>query len=548
MGQKKKNKIILISIILLVICILLVGISYAYFATDIFKSNKNLFFKYITQISDEKEGLIETSLKEYLQKQKNTPYLDDGSITVNITAKNGQEQFSNTNNMNLTFEGQVDKKNKQVEQNISLNYLENVKFPLSYKKIGDTIGMQTTYIGNKYITTKLEESGTLTNIDTTASLEKMQELTNVPFSKEDWQYIKDTYLKVCNQQLQDNNFSKIEEANSKGYKLALNGEELKSFLVKLLETLKNDQRSLDKINEYIKAQKNSSKITASSIDNLIKDINNNTELNDQNLEITVYQNKGELTSLVIKINEVECKIQKTVTANDLQYNIEIQTNTEIIGKVGLIAKFAGLQTMQNITENYELTLEMEEMKYQYNYNNNVEFTQDVSIEAFQDENTLKLDEMEAEERNNFISAVIERIQSVNQSQMQELGVEETQNPLIYIIPQFDFVSSGMTSMNTVDFSEVEVNTFNQKFENYESTNLQGVTVKGLISTIQLNNEAQEDRNRKITEIHFAGEEYETTEQNLSVIKDSIELETAYRVEFERDEDTGVIYRAVINKK
>ena len=299
MGQKKKNKIILISIILLVICILLVGISYAYFATDIFKSNKNLFFKYITQISDEKEGLIETSLKEYLQKQKNTPYLDDGSITVNITAKNGQEQFSNTNNMNLTFEGQVDKKNKQVEQNISLNYLENVKFPLSYKKIGDTIGMQTTYIGNKYITTKLEESGTLTNIDTTASLEKMQELTNVPFSKEDWQYIKDTYLKVCNQQLQDNNFSKIEEANSKGYKLALNGEELKSFLVKLLETLKNDQRSLDKINEYIKAQKNSSKITASSIDNLIKDINNNTELNDQNLEITVYQNKGELTSLVI---------------------------------------------------------------------------------------------------------------------------------------------------------------------------------------------------------------------------------------------------------
>ena len=101
-------------------------------------------------------------------------------------------------------------------------------------------------------------------------------------------------------------------------------------------------------------------------------------------------------------------------------------------------------------------------------------------------------------------------------------------------------------LNNID--EEEVNTFNQKFENYESTNLQGVTVKGLISTIQLNNETQEEENRKIKEIHFNGEEYEVTDQNLVTIKDEIELETAYRVEFERNENSGLIYRAVINKK
>ena len=70
----------------------------------------------------------------------------------------------------------------------------------------------------------------------------------------------------------------------------------------------------------------------------------------------------------------------------------------------------------------------------------------------------------------------------------------------------------------------------------------------MISTIQLNNETQEEENRKIKEIHFNGEEYEVTDQNLVTIKDEIELETAYRVEFERNENSGLIYRAVINKK
>lgn len=98
-----------------------------------------------------------------------------------------------------------------------------------------------------------------------------------------------------------------------------------------------------------------------------------------------------------------------------------------------------------------------------------------------------------------------------------------------------------------EISEEEVATFNEKFEMYESTNLQGVTVKGLLSTIQLNNESQED-NRKIKEIHFDGEEYDVTDQNITLLKSSVETETAYRVEFERDENTGIIYRVVINKK
>lgn len=557
MEPKKSNKIILIIIVLLVILILLAGVAYVYFSTDTFKSNKDLFFKYMTQMGDEKEGFIETQLKEYFEKQKNTPYLDGGSLTVNITDSDNQEQFENTNNMNITFDGQVDSSSNQLIQNISLNYSNNVKFPVSYKQIGSTIGIQTSYIGSKYVAVNQDNLNSLTNnlnaedtlTQNSDSVGKLQEFANVQLTSEELQRIKDTYFNVLNQQLQDSNFSKIEEANSKGYKLTLNGEEFKTLIVKLLEDLKNDQSTLDKINEYVKIQKNSAKITTSDVDDFIKDINNNSELNNENLEIIVYQTKGKTNRFLIKTNEMELKLEKIVTGNDLQYNIELQiNNNDQTGKIGLIARFAGLQSMQNITENYELTLEAEEIKYQYNYNNNVEFTNSINIETFNSNNSMMLNEMNEEERNTFIQAVVQRIQNVNKNQMGELGLEENENPLQYVIPQFGIYSSVGNVIDSSNMNEVEVSTFNSKFEMYESTNLKGVTVKGLLSTIQLNNETQEDNNRKIKEIHFDGEEYEVTDQNITFIKSSVDTEAAYRVEFERDEDTGIIYRAVINKK
>ena len=137
--------------------------------------------------------------------------------------------------------------------------------------------------------------------------------------------------------------------------------------------------------------------------------------------------------------------------------------------------------------------------------------------------------------------------------MEELGLEENENPLWQILSPIletfiknQAIKSMTNSSNNI--SEIEVNTFNQKFENYESTNLRGTTVKGLFTTIQSHNEIQENNDKKIKEIHFDGEEYEVTDQNIAYLKSSIEMESYYRVEFEKDEDTGLIYRAVINKK
>lgn len=531
---------------LLVILMVLTGIAYTYFATDLFKTNKDLFFKYITQIGDEKEGFIDNSLKQYFEKQKTTPYQNEGDIEVEVTAYNTSDQFENVNQMKVTFDGQVDVANNQALQNISLNYSDEVKFPVTYKKVGDTLGIQTDYIGSKYVATKETDNKIIGEEN---ALGKIKEFSAMQLTQEEKEHIKNTYFNQFVQELQEENFSKIEETGAMGYKLTLTNEKIRKIQIKLLETLKNDEATLNKLNEYVKTYNNASKITVSSLDNQIRELNNTSEAEKETVEITVYQTDKKANRIFIKTNALEASLDKVVTENEAQYNLQWQMkNNNQTDKVALSAKYVGLQARQNITENYQLALESDQIKYEYQYNNNVQFTDSVAIEEFSEDNSMILNNYEEEQVASFMQAVQQRIEEVNKKQMEELGLEEDENPLQYVIPQFGEEFSTLKAIHPNNIDEEEVNTFNQKFENYESTNLQGVTVKGLISTIQLNNETQEEENRKIKEIHFNGEEYEVTDQNLVTIKDEIELETAYRVEFERNENSGLIYRAVINKK
>src|SRR5699024_2293305 len=102
---------------------------------------------------------------------------------------------------------------------------------------------------------------------------------------------------------------------------------------------------------------------------------------------------------------------------------------------------------------------------------------------------------------------------VNQVQMEELGVSEDQNPIQYLIPSFLEENQANAQID-----EQSVNAFNAKFELYQSTNTKGATVKGLLTTIQNNNETS--GNSKIEEINMDGEEYEVTDQNITYLKSS----------------------------
>lgn len=565
MNQKKNTKILLILIIIIVI-IILAGVGILVFATDIFKSDKEMFFKYMADIGDSKKGFIDDGLKQYFEKKNNTPYNDEGEFSVNISSDNEQKNVDSTNNFNISFSGQVDTANSKAAQNISLNYSNDVKFPINYKQIENKIGLQTKYVGSKFVAIETEKlnkfSEDLDDVESYGEMvDKLQKMEKVELTEDEKSHIKDTYITVINQQLEKDKFSKVKESDMSGYKLSLTGTDLQNVLVKLLETLKNDQTTVDKLNEYLKIQKNSAKITASQIDDAIKSIKDDTDFSDKNFEITVYQKNRDVFKLVIETTEGTIAIEKKIEGNQQNIVVSYEMKEDKKSKISFSANFENLESLQNIKENYELIMSLPEVAESstttdvdsevvvYKFSNDVNFTDSATVEDFSSDNSLMLTDYDSDQVSSFLNAVVERISEVNEQQMGQLGLEASENPIVNIIPSIGLYVGNMNVLNQVNsnMSEAEINNFNQKFEAYESTNLKGVTVKGLLSTISLNNQSEETSN-EIKEINYNGEEYEASEQNITLIKGEIDTEKSYRVEFEKDQDTGLIYRAVINEK
>ena len=551
MNQKKNTKILLILIIIIVI-IILAGVGILVFATDIFKSDKEMFFKYIADIGDSKKGFIDDGLKQYFEKKNNTPYNDEGEFSVNISSDNEQKKFENVNNFNISFSGQVDTANSKAAQNISLNYSNDVKFPINYKQIENKIGLQTKYVGSKFVAIETEKlnkfSEDLDDVESYGEMvDKLQKMGKVELTEDEKSHIKDTYITVINQQLEKDKFSKVKESDMSGYKLSLTGTDLQNVLVKLLETLKNDQTTVDKLNEYLKIQKNSAKITASQIDDAIKSIKDDTDFSDKNFEIAVYQKNRDVCKLVIETTEGTIAIEKKIEGNQQNIVVSYEMKEDKKSKISFSANFENLESLQNIKENYELIMSLPEVAesstttdvdsevvvYKYNFSNDVNFTDSATVEDFSSDNSLMLTDYDSDQVSSFLNAVVERISEVNEQQMGQLGLEANENPIVNIIPSIGLYLGNMNVLNQVDsnMSEAEINNFNQKFEAYESTNLKGVTVKGLLSTISLNNQSEETSN-EIKEIN--ADEYTNI---LQAVHDDLDSYIGLKIKF-----SGYVYR------
>lgn len=582
MNQKKNNGLKIAIVIVLVIILILIGvIALLYFATDVFRSNKEAFFKYTAQLIEQEDGFIDNTLTQYLEKKKNTPYEDNGSIDFDISIPEMGQDNDALNNFNISFTGKTDNTNSKNEQNISLNYSNDVNFPFYYRKVGDVQGIQTDNVGSKYIAKRDgEEIQSLEDMEININgLEEISTIyNNMQISNEDIQNFKTTYFDNIFSQIQDDKFSKISEENSTGYKLTLSDDDLKDVLTKVLEKLKEDEGTLDRLNQLLGLEQSASKIRSTSIDELINDITNNSQIGT--LEVTVYKTSGELSKIDIQHENLKLTLEKLKQENELRYNanLEILQNSEQLYNASLVARYTGIET-NNVIENYELLLgtnysntvnqetsnenvtgsleELQEMaeqtatnehvEYKYTFNNTVQFMQSSDIQDFSTENAIILNDQDDEYVTNLMDAIEQRLISVNQKQMEQIGASEEQNPINYVLPTIVIENlTGNTSGNKV--TEEEATTYNDKFYLYEGTSQKGVTVRGLMSVIQTNNESATSENRTIKEIHFDGEEYEATDQNITLIKDAIEAETLYRVEFELDANTGLIYRAVINKQ
>lgn len=558
MGKNNNTKIVKILIIIFIIIILIIGCLFIFLTTDIFKSNKILFMKYASQLASKENSLIEDNVIEYYGKILETPFENSTSLSFNASSNIGENQKL-INQANISINGRMDIKNKNIEETANINYSPTVTLPINLRYKDNLFGYQTEYIGAKYIVDDRENSSSI--ISDINSNENNEENANEKenLTKKDIEDIVKKYGEIALEQLPEEKFTKENEEETTVYKLEITQADIVNIEKAVLEELKQDQETMDKL-----------KLEEEKITDYLETVQEGDVKNSEsNIEIALYKTRGAISKLTVEVGgKANISLEKTKNGSTLQYKITIASEA-INAELNL--SYNGLKDLQNIVDSYSLKLSKvnngtEEDIITYNLNNKIDFVDNVNIESFNDNNAVIYSKYNQDQINSFAQAVNERMEQVNQMQMGQLGItDQSQNPILLAImlPLSNIIAmpsnDNVTSQQDLT-QQVDVNVFNQKFELYQGTNIQGTTVRGLLTTISSNNGIQENdytttqtnidsnSNYKIKEINFNGEEYEVNQQNIAALKEEIIPENYYRVEFEKEMETGLIYRVVITPK
>lgn len=558
MRKNNNTKIVKILIIIFIIIILIIGCLFIFLTTDIFKSNKILFMKYASQLASKENSLIEDNVIEYYGKILETPFENSTSLSFNASSNIGENQKL-INQANISINGRMDIKNKNIEETANINYSPTVTLPINLRYKDNLFGYQTEYIGAKYIVDDRENSSSI--ISDINSNENNEENANEKenLTKKDIEDIVKKYGEIALEQVPEEKFTKENEEETTVYKLEITQADIVNIEKAVLEELKQDQETMDKL-----------KLEEEKITDYLETVQEGDVKNSEsNIEIALYKTRGAISKLTVEVGgKANISLEKTKNGSTLQYKITIAS--EAIN-AELNVSYNGLKDLQNIVDSYSLKLSKvnngtEEDIITYNLNNKIDFVDNVNIESFNDNNAVIYSKYNQDQINSFAQAVNERMEQVNQMQMGQLGItDQSQNPILLAImlPLSNIIAmpsnDNVTSQQDLT-QQVDVNVFNQKFELYQGTNIQGTTVRGLLTTISSNNGIQENdytttqtnidsnSNYKIKEINFNGEEYEVNQQNIAALKEEIIPENYYRVEFEKEMETGLIYRVVITPK
>lgn len=494
MEQNKNKSKKMIIILITIFSILVIGtgsFAYLYFGTDLLKSDKQLFFQYLFQQADKND--LETRANEYFEKQKQVPFENNGKLTADVTipgvSDEVKEKVEQAKKMDISFNGKSDAKNNKAQQDISINYSNDVSFPVSYRQDGDIFGLQTKYVGTKYVAARNDEIPELlekmgaTNIRNIPNKIEFQETRQLEFSEKEKKELNQKYGNVLKEQLKDEQFSRAETKDGTSYTLEMTPDQLKDVLVKLLDTFKNDDKLIKKINDYLANQdtvpyltKNGStktKLENSDIDDLINAIKDMKI--KENVKITVYQKDRKTSKIYCQTGAVGITIQKNKKEDTLVYTIGCKITEKDKAEVNFYVtmQLEGLKALTSVKENWTVSFQIvnltknEEMKYEYHYENTVNFKDKVNIDDLNKDTAMILNDQNQETVTTLLMAVGTRIQQVNQSQMQELGT--TENPVVYLTPITLILNSMIKNqanpvINSNSINEIE-NQIENEFEN-----------------------------------------------------------------------------------
>lgn len=433
-----KKKILLA---LLVIIILLgIGGAYAYFATDAFKSDKEMFFSYIS--SDICSNLKDEKLEEYIKKQETTAYTNKGDVSINVSGDNSLTSTVNgalqtLKDGKITLEGKTDNSRKMAEQTMTVELGQGINVPIKIKRDEDVLGIQSNLLNTKFIAVRNQNLKALLEkfgINSDEIPDKI-DFNDGQLTQEEIDNLKNKCISILHDNLDDTSFSKEKVDGQTVIKLNTSNKHCQEILVKILETLRDDEIVLKKMSGTL-SEKDFKQRINTEIDK-IKDI----EVDDNSmLEIKLYIKTRKVKKVEMSIDgNNESKIFVKLENSDRQMLINVYENDNLVGDLSVLKQASGddltytvnasltsegeesvsldfkvqyknIATLDNVEENYEINVSSvdsssKKVNLSLDYKNLKSFATDIEIEEINSNNSIILNDATDDELDDLLMTI-----------------------------------------------------------------------------------------------------------------------------------------------
>jgi len=527
--KKTRSKSFTIVIVLIILLALAGGVfAYAYFCTDLLRTSQELFAKYLTQNMSEINqtlGLEKFSeVEEKIRQNKN-----EENIEISFSEADANEAF-----VKLTIDSQNDLSAKKNYGKLGFS-LEGMENPLEveYMVDKDLYSLRFTNAVKQFLSIEnndLKELAKKLGADETA-IEEIPDfidfdefsLNDINFAENEKNTEIDKYSKVLYNSISAEKYTKSKDAvitvngktiTTNSYVLTLNSQDIKNIAINLLETLKQDEIVLAKLqllDEKLKdyADESIKESFIDSIDGLLEELKQE-ELSEENIKITIYEMNKKTVRIKLEQGIETITIDTTETDEKKQINMNYteidEDNVQLTSGVTLVRDNNKLtldfyNTDGEEQENNTLVIELTEKECNIMMNialenamgklefiRTVNFVNEINYEVtLDDKNNLILNDLSAEQISAIMNVVGERINTEYISELQ---------PLLFLFS----LGNGMIKDNALNNTGPEIQAFNSVFTAYEGDNVSTADINVLLSLVYSHNanEAMQLTERYVT--------------------------------------------------
>ncbi len=535
--KSNKSKVILTVVITLVVLILaIVGtVTYLYLKTDIFKSNKEIFAKYMEQTTTQIENVFDKEKAEEITKK-----IKENSSESKTVLTFNDEKSEALSKISVSMDIKNDATNKKIYNDIKLMNGEEKILETEYMTSENSISLRLTDVVKQFLTiddTNLEQLANSLNMEVSniqAILEQLRYKNtdnSLNLTNEEIKTLKETYTNVISSNIVNSDFSKKTDVmltvngntvTANSYILTIKPDKYKNILKKAMEQLKDDTIILSKLEKIDTVNTNNE---GNSLKQNYIDVLNNKLAELESIEykddviISLYEKDGktirikleegfytitidtvendEILGVNIKAVSLENQIEDVIEVDFTKYkseyyNVAIELKTISEEEQNIIFEIKATNNERNMKLEFSTQTTMGEDKIKAIITSDIDFVEQVEdmIILTENVNNITLNNLDAQRCSAILAQVINATRQKYSEKLTNFRTNFINMPEVPGEPDIPTDTAG-------SLKEAEIKTFNSRFETYERENVTGSDVNTLVREVLNNNKEQKEASKKI---------------------------------------------------